>query len=263
MIKKEFKDNLKSFIIWTSILLILFFVVYLIYPFMFTDEMIMDIDDMMKMFPPDLLKSFNMDVISISTAYGWVKSEGFMFVLIITGIFSSMLGFNILLKEEYDKTSEYLGFVPITRNKILTNKIIVGIIYVIFMIILFGVFNFICLNILQEFDYKEFFLLSISPLLTLIPMFALNLFISTFVGRPKKSVGLSLGLVFLFYFLNVISELSEDVEIFKYFSLYTLCDIRNIITNCELNPICIIISILITIILLLGSYIKYNKKELI
>ena len=40
MIKRELKVNLKSFIIWLSILIIMFLVVYLIYPYIVTDETI-------------------------------------------------------------------------------------------------------------------------------------------------------------------------------------------------------------------------------
>ena len=100
MIKRELKSNLKSFIIWTLILIAIFLVVFLVYPFILTDDSVKNLDEMMKVFPPELLKAFNMDVTSINSVYGWLKSEGFMFILIIVGIYSSMLGSNILLKEE-------------------------------------------------------------------------------------------------------------------------------------------------------------------
>ncbi|MBO7443940.1 MAG: hypothetical protein J6T69_03875, partial [Methanobrevibacter sp.] len=89
----------------------MFLVVFLVYPFIITDDTVKNLDEMMKVFPPELLKTFNMDITSINSAYGWLKSEGFMFVLIVIGIYSSNLGYNILLKEEYDKTIEYLSFI--------------------------------------------------------------------------------------------------------------------------------------------------------
>ena len=46
MLKREFKVNLKSFIIWLSILIAIFALVYLIYPFIITDENISNIDDL-------------------------------------------------------------------------------------------------------------------------------------------------------------------------------------------------------------------------
>ena len=104
MIKREFKVNLKGFIIWLGILVIIFGFVYAIYPFILNDETMKNMEEVMKTIPPEFLKVFNMDMSSISTAYGWLKSEGFMFVLLIIGFYSSYLGGTILLKEESDRT---------------------------------------------------------------------------------------------------------------------------------------------------------------
>ena len=263
MLKREFKVNLKSFIIWTTILIVLFLMVYLIYPYFITNEQVESLDDMMKGFPPELLKTFNMDISSISTAYGWVKSEGFMFVLLIVGFYSSLLGSQILLKEENDMTIEYLQSIPVKRSSIITNKIIVGFTYIISMVILLGIFNDIALRIIGDFEEKQLILLSITPIFIGLPFFALNLFISTFFHKTKNSIGLSLGLVFLFYVLNVLGEISEKVEFLKWFSIYTLADTRNVITNIEIHPVMVIISILITSLLISATYLRYQKKELV
>lgn len=81
------KINLKSFIIWTSILIGLFLVVFLVYPSIMNSSNAQMIDEMMAMFPEEMLKSFNMDISSIDSAFGWLKTEGFVFVLLITGIY--------------------------------------------------------------------------------------------------------------------------------------------------------------------------------
>ncbi|MEE3343792.1 MAG: ABC transporter permease subunit [Bacilli bacterium] len=263
MIRREFKIYFKSFLIWTCILIVMFLVVFLVYPYIITDETVESLDDMMKVFPPDLLKSFNMDISSINTAYGWLKSEGFMFVLLVIGIYSSLLGGNILLKEENDKTIEYLGVLPIKRNQILTNKIIVGIVYIVSIVFVVGLFNYIALLISQDFDHKQYLLLSITPLLVGIPLFAINLYISTFLHKTKKTIGIGLGLVFIFYLLNVLSELSSNVEFLKYFSIYTLADVRNVILDISINPLNVLISIIVTLVFIIGSYMRFNKKELL
>ena len=87
MFKREMKINLKSFIIWTSILIGLFLVVFLVYPSIMNSSNAQMIDEMMAMFPEEMLKSFNMDISSIDSAFGWLKTEGFVFVLLITGIY--------------------------------------------------------------------------------------------------------------------------------------------------------------------------------
>lgn len=263
MIKREFKVNFKNFLLWLIILLGMFLVVYLIYPYIITEESMKELDTLMESMPPELLKAFNMDMDSMTTAFGWVKTEGYVYVLLLVGFFSSILGGTILLKEESDKTIEYLESLPVTRNQIITSKIIVGISYILLILIIFFIFNYISLSITGDFNQLQFILMSIAPAFTVLPLFAINLFISTFLHNTKAAIGIGIGIVFISYILSLLSELSKDVEFIKYFSIYTLTDIRNVIQNVEINPILVLISLFITIIFIVLSYIRYNRKELV
>ena len=263
MFKREMKINFKNFIIWTSILVGLFLVVFLVYPSIVNSGNMETMDEMMKMFPEEMLKAFNMDISSIDSAFGWLKTEGFVFVLLITGIYSGTLGSNILLKEESDKTIEYLNSVPITRKNIVINKILCGFLYIILMIAIIGIFNFIGLSLSGEFDKKSYILLSITPIFSSIVIFAVCLFLSTFTHKTKKTLGISLGIVFASYFLNIISEMGESTEFLKYISIFTLADIRNVIINEFINPLMIVLTIGITAIFMILTVINYEKKELV
>ena len=263
MLKREMKINLKSFIIWMSIILGLFLLIYLVYPSIINSDNIKMMDEMMKLFPEELLKAFNMDISSMDTAYGYLKTEGFVFILLLTGIYSSIIGSNILLKEENDKTIEYLNTLPITRKSILKDKLICSFTYILLMIIVIGLFNYICLILSGDFNVKEFILLSITPIFSSLPIFAISLYISTFTHKTKKVLGFSLGFVLIEYFLNILSEMNEVIEFLKYFTVYTLSDIRNVIINISINPLMPLISIIITIIFIILIFIRYNKKELV
>ena len=263
MFKRELAVNFKSFLIWTMILIILFLVVFLLYPSIMSSDNIEMMNEMIKIFPEEVLKAFNMDISNIDTAFGWLKTEGFIFVLLITGIYSGILGSNILLKEENDKTIEYLNSLPVTRKKIVLNKVSVGIIYIILMILTLLIFNFIGLKFIEEFNEKQFLLLSITPIFSSLVIFTLCLFLSTFTHKTKKTLGISLGIVFMSYFLQIISEMSDKTEFLKYISIFTLADIRNVISNIEINPLMVILSLAISIVLLIFTIIHYEKKELV
>lgn len=263
MLKREMKVNLKSFLIWVSILVILFLVVFLVYPSIISSDNIKMMDEMMEMFPKEMLKAFNMDISSIDTFFGWLKTEGFIFVLLLTGVYSSILGSNILLKEESDKTIEYLNALPIKRRSILAKKIVCAVIYIILMILIVGIFNYICLDLSGDFDKRQYILLSITPLLSALPLFAINLFVSTFNHKTGKTFGLSLGIALVSYFLQILSEMNEVTEFFKHFTVYTLSDIRNVILNTAINPIMVILSLFITLFFIILSFTRYEKKELV
>lgn len=263
MLKREMKINFKSFTIWTSILIGLFLIVFLVYPSIINSQNMKMMDEMIKIFPEEMLRAFNMDISSINTAFGWLKTEGFVFILLITGIYSGMLGSNIILKEESNKTIEYLNSVPVTRKNIALNKIVCGFIYIILMIIIIGIFNFIGLSLSGEFDRKLYLLLSITPIFSSIVIFSICLFLSTFTHKTKKTIGISLGIVFASYFLNIISEMGETTKILRYTSIFTLADIRHVIMNSSINPWIVILSLTITVIFVFLTIFHYDKKELI
>ena len=89
------------------------------------------------------------------------------------------------------------------------------------------------------------------------------MFLSTFTHKTKKTLGISLGLVFVSYFLQILSEMSDKTEFLKYISVFTLADIRNVIVNTSINPIMIIISISLFIIFTILTIVRYERKELV
>lgn len=263
MFKREMKVNFKSFLIWLLLLIGIFTISFSIYPSIINSDNIKMMDEMMEMFPAEVLKALNMDISSIDSVFGWLKSEGFVFALLLIGCYSGILGSNILLKEESDKTIEYLNSVPVTRKNIVINKILCGLLYIILMIAIIGIFNFIGLSLSGEFDKKSYILLSITPLFTSIVIFAICLFLSTFTHKTKKTLGISLGIVFASYFLNIISEMGESTEFLKYISIFTLADIRNVIVNVSINPLMIALAIVITAIFMILTITHYERKELV
>lgn len=263
MIKREFKVNLKNFMIWLLVLMGIFLVVFLIYPSIIESDSIKEMDQLMEMFPDAMLKAFNMDLSSLTSAYGWLKSEGFVFVLLIIGCYAGILGTNILLKEESDKTIEYLHSVPVKRRDIVLKKALVGIVLIVFMTILLAIFNDIGLSFSGEFNQKQYLLLSITPIFSSLVIFSFCMFLSTFTHKTKKMLGVSLGIVFLSYILQMLSFLSEAVSWLKYLSVFTLSDIRNVIAKSAIDPVMVVISIGLTCLFLILTIVRYNRKELI
>ena len=76
-------------------------------------------------------------------------------------------------------------------------------------------------------------------------------------------LGISLGIVLISYVMQVLSSLADSTEFLKYFSVFTLADIRNVITDVTLNPLIILISIILSVLFLVLTIIHYNKKELV
>ncbi len=263
MFKREMKVNLKGFIVWSVIIISLYLVIYLVYPSVTGDTSAQKMDDLMKIFPEDMLKAFNMDLASIDTAYGWLKSEGFVFIYLIIGVYSGMLGASILLKEESEKTIEYLNSLPMTRTEMVLGKVWTAIIYITSMILCLGIFNFAAMSLSGDFDKKQLVLLSITPLFPALVIFAICMFISTFFHKTRSMLGISIGLAFAAYVLNVISGMSDSVEFLKYISPFTLADSRSVINDVKINPLMPVLTLLIMAVFVVLTIVRYRKKELV
>ena len=62
---------------------------------------------------------------------------------------------------------------------------------------------------------------------------------------------------------KIVVLLSSVLILVSGCSIYTLSDVRNIITNTSIRIPCLIISLIISIVFITLSYIRYNKKELV
>ena len=81
--------------------------------------------------------------------------------------------------------------------------------------------------------------------------------------KKCKMIGVSFGIVFIMYMLNMFSTMAEEVSFLKYFSLFTLADIRNVIIDVSINPVMVLISISLSILFLGLTLFKYSRKELV
>ncbi len=262
MIKRELSLNLKSLIIWIIVLFIVNLLVYSLYPSL-SVVFESNLDDILKAFPEELLIAFNMDISSLSTSIGWFKTEGIVLMMLVYGIYASLLGSNILLKEENDGTIEYLYSKPISRNKIITSKIIAGIINIAVMNVAVTIITSLGLLYNGDLDLVLVTKLNSIVIIPTVLLFIMSLCISTFLRKTRKAVPLAFGITFLSYFLYSFANISEEVEILRYFSAYSLADVRGFISNGNINIVLMIVGIILIFAITSVSYIRYNKKELI
>ena len=261
MLKRELKINIKSLLLWLSILIAFMGIIYLIYPSIIGGENASKIADLIKIFPPEVLKAFNMDIASLESVFGWLQTEGWVFILLILSTYSAILGSNILLKEESDKTIEFLYSKPISRKRIVTSKILCGIINIFILNFGLYLFNLLGLYLSNDLNFKLFTNMSLYSMLIYYAIFFICLLISTFFKNTKKTIGLCIAIVFVSYILQMIGNLGDKYEFIKYFSLFELAPTRYIIENNSLGLVNICVGSVIIIASVILTYVRYNRKE--
>lgn len=259
MIKRELLLNKNIFIIFSIIIFGMIVGVAFIYPSIIDSNV--NIDEMMKMFPKELLESFNMDIISLSKFFGWLATEGYLFLQLLSGSLFAIIGSTILLKEKSDHTIDFLAVKPISKNKIITNKLLCGIIYILIFAIITFISVLIGLQINDEMNLKNCLFISINIMLLNIFMYIFSFFISLFFKKTTQGISTGIGILMFMYLLNILATLSKKLKYFKYFSIFYYTDSKIIVLDNKLDLCNISVILLASLIVCFLSYIVYNKQE--
>jgi len=260
---REFRRNALSMIVWTIILTFLIAATMSVYPtFLGNQSKIMG---MLSLIPKEALQFKGISNFSdLLSVLGFYAVNNIIYMLVIGSVYSIVLSSNILLKEEYNKTAEYLLTRPVTRSEIFLSKLAVIIINVFILNLVTSVVGFIFIELVKKgsFSISAFLILSVYTLLLNFMFASTGLFLSTLVKRPKPITTFSIGLVIILYFVFTISKISESVAKIGYLTPYKYVDTNVINPGYRLDPVNLIYFIGISLTLLVLSYRIYLRKDI-
>ena len=163
LVKHELKQGLTSLIIWTVSIAALILVCVLVFP-----EMAEQADAVGEMFSSlgVFTEAVGMDRLNIGTLPGFYSVECGNILGIGGALFAALIAITILSKEEKDRTAEFLITHPVSRLRIITEKLIAVIIEIIVLnavVYLTGIISIIIIG--ENVPWKEFNLMHLSFLL--------------------------------------------------------------------------------------------------
>jgi ABC-2 type transport system permease protein len=209
----EMRRNLLSLLIWMIVITLLISVTMSVYRTFVENQS--KILGMMSLIPKGALQfkgisNFN-DLLSV---LGFYAVNNVIYMMILGSIFAIVLASNILLKEEYNKTAEYLLTRPLTRSEIFFSKLAVVLLNILLLNMVTAMAGFVCMELVQKepFRIRAFLILSSYTLLLNILFGAIGLFLSTLVKRPKPITTFTIGLVLIFYFIYTLSKITESAS---------------------------------------------------
>lgn len=264
--KFEFKRQFKYCLVWSSIcsFLIVFFMS--IFPSMKSSLMKDIVIAKLDMLPNDFLTAFNFVGINLTNIIDFL-AYCMQYISLVSGIYASILGVSLLIKEETDKTIGFLYSKPVTRKNILTSKIIAAsLIYLLYICIVTVFVMIICFSVkphevLALKLFKDIISISLGTLFLGYIFMGISIFISTIIKSSKQGISIAAGLFFITYFLGIIGKLNGDIRILKYLSPAHYVIPSNIIKNgFEIKYV--LIGCIIILISIMLSYITYSKKDM-
>lgn len=257
---RELKANFKALIIW-SVCTVLFILMAMTKFSGFADnpEMLKVLDSM----PKALLAAFQFNAFNLTTVEGYIGVMYTYYALLFT-VHAVMLGSNIISKEERDKTVEFILTLPIPRNKLITSKTLAAITNCIVLLLVAYVFSLIAVAKYEPSSaFYEFLILNFIALFCLQLIFlGIGLFLASVLKQYKKSGSVSVSVLLVTYFMSIIMEFSEKLEFFKYITPFKFFNNIKMLNELTIDINYVIISVVIFIVFLTGSYITYTKRDL-
>jgi ABC-2 type transport system permease protein len=260
--KRELKKAQKGLWIWVSILGGLILMMLSMYPEI--SKSTESINELLDSYPDALKSAFNMQHLGFDTVIGFYSIEGYLFATLFGSIYAVLLAGNIVVKEESDKTAEFLLAKPITRSEVITEKLLAMVVAITQFNIILSIVTYIgfIIGSDERIDGYVFFLISIAPWLLHVTFASLAFLVSCVMKKSKSIMSISLGIVFTTYFLNILASVTDKVSFLKYFSPFEYVNSVSIMVDHKIEPLYFLVMILIISVSIVMSYVIYNKKDL-
>lgn len=200
------------------------------------------------------------DVTKASGFYGML----FLYLLVMTTIHSSMLGANIISKEERDKTIEFLMVKPVSRTWIISSKLLAALANVVILnLVTLG----LSVTIVGKYSNGEVVTGDILILMTgMFILQVLFLFIGTGIAsmskNPRISSNLATTVLLVAYMLSIITDMNSKLEGLKYITPFKYFQAKNMMYGGGFETSFVILSFVIISVLICVTYIFYKKRDL-
>ncbi|WP_064093495.1 ABC transporter permease subunit [Rossellomorea aquimaris] len=259
--KREFTKNAKSLIIWSIILGGIILMTLSIYPQFTQDQE--TLNNLLSAYPDSFKEAFGMDRLDIGTLLGFYGMEIHFMTTLIGSIYAVMLASNMMAKEENEKTIEFLLSKPLSRSRIVMEKLF-AVMTNICLLNLFIVI--ICLIGFQFADedvsMKTFSVLIFATTLLHITFASIAFLLSSVMKKTRTITSISLGLVLISYFFSVVAGISEGLEGVKYISFFKYVDAADLISENAIQPVYLVIMLGITALSICLTFWLYRRKDI-
>lgn len=258
LVKHELRQGKISFFIWMASIGFLLVICIFLFPEM--KGQIAGVNDIFASMG-SFTEAFGMDRLNFGTLIGFYAVECGNILGLGGAFYAALCAVGMLSKEEKDKTAEFLLTHPVSRKRIITEKLIAVFILITAMnVMIYALAVGSIAAVGEAIPWKEMSLLHLAYYLLQIELAGICFGISAFLR--KGSAGVGLGIAAMMYFLNLIANIADAAEFLKYITPFGYCEGADIVTNGRLNGEMAVVGIVLGIGGIIIAYLKYTKKDI-
>lgn len=255
---KELRGGFKAFCIWTGAIVAMMIVCIMMFP-----ELRGSMNEVSNIFANmgGFTAAFGMDQLNFGELMGFYGIECGNILGIGAAFFAAYLGITILSKEEKEHTAEFLLSHPIRRSSVVLQKLLAVFVQLIVMnVLITGVSALSIAAIGETPDLPAFLLLHLAHLLLQLEIAGICFGVSAFLRGG--GVGVGIGLAAMFYFLNIICNISDQGAWLKYITPFAYAEASDIIIDTQLKGALIALGMGYMAAGIAAGFLKYTKKDI-
>ena len=254
----ELRMNKTALIIWSGAISFMLGVCIIIYP-----EMSGQMNEVSTMFSEmgAFSSAFGMDQLNFGEFMGYFAIECGNVLGLGGALFAAITGASALAKEEKEHTAEFLLTHPLSRKRIVTEKLFSTLAQVCLLNVAVITVTSVCILAVDvEAELTTLVLVFLAYLILQLEIAAVSFGVSAFMRRG--ALGAALGSVFVTYFLNILANLTEDLEFLKFITPFGYTDGSYIIPEKALEIKYLAVGLVITAFGVAAAYWKYTQKDI-
>ena len=254
----ELRSNKLALLIWSGAISFMLGICVLIYP-----EMSAQMNEISQMFSEmgSFSAAFGMDQLNFGEFMGYFGIECGNTLGLGGALFAAIAGASALAKEEKEHTAEFLLTHPISRARVVTEKLLALLMQVLLLNIVACSLTCICiLAVGVEADWNTVALVFLAHLLLGLEIASVTFCFSAFLRRGELGIGL--GFVFAAYFLNILANLTDELKFLKFITPFGYTDGAYIISNQALDLKYVAVGMAIAATGIAAAYWRYQRKDI-
>jgi len=258
LVTHELRQEKLPFFIWTGSIGFLLAVCIFLFP-----EMKGQMDGISETFSSmgAFTAAFGLDRLNFGTLTGYYAIECGNVLGLGGAFYAALCAAGSLCKEEQEKTAEFLLTHPVSRSRILLEKLAAVLILITAMDLAIYTLSIGSMTLIGEaVPWKEVRLMHLAYYLLHLELAGLCFGISAFLRRG--STGTGLGIAVMLYFANLIANISETDQPLQYITPFAYCDGADIVSNGCLDGTLVCIGMAMGACGILAAWLRYTKKDI-
>ncbi len=258
VIRHELRQGKTSFWIWTASIGFLLAVCIFLFP-----EMKREMEGISRLFSAmgAFTAAFGMDRLDFGTLTGFYAIECGNILGLGGAFYAALTASAILSKEENGRTAEFLLTHPISRMRIITEKLLAVFLQITALNAVIYLISAGSITAVGEsVPWKELSLLHAAYYLLQLELAGICFGVSAYAKRGDAGIGL--GIAAAAYCLNLVANIAPNVPFIKYVTPFGYCEGADIVAEGVLDARRIAVGMAIGAAAIFLAYRRYGKKDI-